>query len=373
MSASPRISYPPDPNPKKPQLAMPAGAWDTHFHVCGPPHLFPYKDFPNFIPPAAPIEHYLAVAAVLGFERGVVVQHSIHGTDSAVTVDAIRKSDGRICGMILADSDLTAIEVKRLHAAGVRGIRIELTEKLHGAYDETVFDKLVALAASASWVVALHLDPASIERHADKIRRLPTQTILENYAHVDPRDGLDQPALRTLLDLAREPHIWLKTASAYRMLRRGASYDLVTKMARLVHEASPDKVIWGTDWPHGDVFLPGQMANDGDIVDMLLDFVPDATARRKLLVDNPRRLFDSRRWAKGCNATPILRGCLENSTGTNPLHGEDGVSKQTLRGLRHLHISLLTASASCVLRDARLRRAPQHEVRCWWRAQFPSW
>ncbi len=138
---------------------------------------------------------------------------------------------------------------------------------------------MAALAASASWVVALHLDPASILRLAEVIRRMPTQTILENYAHIDLRDGLDQPALRTLLELSDEPQIWLKTASAYRMLRRGASYDQVTKLARLVHEKAADKVIWGTDWPHGDVFQPGQMANDGDIVDMLLDFVPDEAAR----------------------------------------------------------------------------------------------
>ncbi len=113
MATSPRVCYPPDPNPKKPKLRMPAGAWDTHFHVCGPPHLFPFGDFPNFVPPAAPIEHYLAVAAVLGFERGVIVQHSIHGLDVSVTVDAIRKSDGRLRGMIFADPNLTAAESRR--------------------------------------------------------------------------------------------------------------------------------------------------------------------------------------------------------------------------------------------------------------------
>lgn len=291
-AAVPPVCFPPDPNPRKPRLGMPAGAWDTHFHVCGPPHLYAYGPFPNFTPPAAPIEHYLAVAAVLGFERGVVVQHNIHGHDTAVTVDAIRKSDGRLRGIILANPDLTAAKVKELHAAGVRGFRIELTQKLHGSYDEKSFRKVIGLAADASWVVALHLDPPSILRLAEVIRRLPTQTILENYAHVDPRDGLDQPALKTLLDLAQEPQIWLKTASLYRWLRRGVPYETIVEQARLVQAKAPDKVIWGTDWPHGDVFQPGQMANDGDIVDMLLDFVPDEDERHKLLVDNPKRLFD---------------------------------------------------------------------------------
>lgn len=271
---------------------MPAGAWDTHFHVCGPPHLFPYTQIINFIPPAAPIEHYLAVAKVLGFERGVLMQHSVHGRDTAVTVDALQKADGRLRGMILADPDLTRTEVARLHAAGVRGFRVELTSKLQGTYDERSFSAVVGLAAEANWVVGLHLDPASMLRHADAIGRLPVPTILENFAHVNPADGLDQPALRTFVDLAKEPHIWLKTASLYRWLRRGVPYDAAVQQARFVLEAAPDKVIWGTDWPHGDVYQPGQIANDGDIVDMLLDFAPDEGARRKLLVDNPKRLFD---------------------------------------------------------------------------------
>jgi predicted TIM-barrel fold metal-dependent hydrolase len=292
MTSSPPVCFPPDPNPKTPRLKLPPGSWDTHFHVCGPPHLFPYGDFPNFTPPAAPIEHYLAVAKVLGFERGIVLQHNIHGCDTAVTVDAIRKSEGRIRGIILADPNLKPADIKTLHAAGVRGFRIELTQKLHGSYNEQDFQKVIKLAADASWVVALHLDPQSIIRLAEVIRRLPTQTILENYAHVDPADGLDQPALRTFVELAAEPHIWLKTASLYRWLRRGTPYPDTVKLARFVHEKAPDKVIWGTDWPHGDVFQPGRMANDGDIVDMLLDFVPDENIRHKLLVDNPKRLFD---------------------------------------------------------------------------------
>lgn len=229
---------------------------------------------------------------MLGFERGVLTQHSVHGLDTAVTVDALRKAEGRLVGMILADPDLTAADVKTLHAPGVRGLRVELTRKLHGSYDEHAFAKAIRLAADADWVVALHLDPPSILKLAEAIRKLPTRTILENYAHVDQRGGLDQPALQTFVALAKEPQIWLKTASLYRWLRRGVPYEPIVAQARYVHTAAPDKVIWGTDWPHGDVFEPGQMANDGDIVDALLDFVPDEVARRKLLADNPKRLFD---------------------------------------------------------------------------------
>ena len=127
------VSFPPDPNPKKPRLRMPPGAWDTHFHIVGPPHVFPYTEKRWHTPPAAPVEHYLAVAKVLGFERGCVVQPSAHGSDPAVTLDAIKKSEGRLCGMIRADPGLEDSDIRKLHAAGVRGVRIELRAERRGA------------------------------------------------------------------------------------------------------------------------------------------------------------------------------------------------------------------------------------------------
>jgi 2-pyrone-4,6-dicarboxylate lactonase len=288
----PEVDYPPDPNPRKPRLKLPPGAWDTHFHIVGPPQRFPYVASLNYYSPAAPIEHYLALAEFLGFERGVVVQPRIHGTDPSVTLDAIAKSDGRLKGVIRADPNLDAAVIRRLHAAGVRGVRIELGRKLGGSYDKKTFDHVVSLAAGASWVVALHLDPGRIVELAEVIRRVPAPTILENYAKLDAKLGMDQPAFRTLLDLAQEPHIWLKTSSAYRMMWRGASWEQIRPIAKAVHAAAPDRTIWGTDWPHPDCFQLGIMPNDGDLVDTLLDYVPDETARRKLLVDNPKRLFD---------------------------------------------------------------------------------
>jgi 2-pyrone-4,6-dicarboxylate lactonase len=288
----PEVDFPPDPNPRKPKLKVPPGAWDAHFHVIGPPQHFPYVAGLNYFSPAAPVEHYLAVARILGFERGVVVQPRIHGDDPSVTLDAITKSDGRFRGMIRADPNLDGADIRKLHAAGVRGIRIILNRKLGGAYDEKGFNRVVSLAADARWVVALQLDPANLIGLAEIIGRMPTPTILDNYIKIDARLGPDQPAMRTLLDLAREPHIWLKTASAYRMVWRGATWDQVRPIARAVHAASPDRTIWGTDWPHPDCFEPGLMPNDGDLVDTLLDYAPDESVRRKLLVDNPKRLFD---------------------------------------------------------------------------------
>ena len=287
------VCYPPDPNTRKPRLKLPAGAWDTHFHAVGPPHLFPYDEkYQPFYSPAAPIEHYFAVATILGFERGVVVHPSFHGLDNAVTLDAIRKSDGRLRGIVIADMDFEEIDIRKLHEQGIRGVRFEFRNL--GVFDEKRFNRLVALLAKTSWVAAMHVDPVSLVRLADVMAKMPVPTVIENYASIDARLGLDQPALRTMLDLAGEPHVWLKAASAYRMTAlRGATYDQVLSIARAVHARSPDRTIWGTDWPNPGFFEPGRLPNAADIVDSLLEFVPDEGVRRKLLVDNPKRLFDS--------------------------------------------------------------------------------
>lgn len=299
-----KVYFPPDPNPRTPKLKVPPGAWDTHFHVLGPPNQFPYAETRFRIAPAAPVEHYLAVAKVLGFERGVTVTSSTHGTVNDVTLNAIRVSEGRLRGMIRADNTLEDADLKRLHAQGIRGIRIELREarsvgdagfdpRQQGSHFEgQELERVVAQAGRMKWPVALHIGPDVLIRSADLIRRLPAQIIIENYAAMDARLGPDQPALRTLVDLAQEPHVWLKAASAYRMMLKGATYEQVLPIGRAVHAASPDRTIWGTDWPHPGVFEPGMMPNDGDLVDTLLDFAPDETVRRKCLVDNPKRLFD---------------------------------------------------------------------------------
>ena len=293
MNPKDRVFFPPDPNPRKPKFEIPPGAWDCHFHAYGPPHLYPYSESRHHTPCAAPIEHYFGIAEVLGFERGVIVQSEIMGDKNIqVTLDAIAKSDGRLRGMVRSYPEYELSDIKKLHAAGIRGMRVNMVKSLGGKFDQKYFEKIVALADSKSWVVALHLDPDSMLQTADIIAKMSLPTIIENYIKLDARKGLDQPALRAMIDLAKEPHVWLKTASAYKMIWRGATYEQVIPIGRAVAEAAPDRLIWGSDWPHSGATRPGVMPNDADLVDWLMDFVPDEEARRKMLVDNPKRLFD---------------------------------------------------------------------------------
>ena len=171
---------------------------------------------------------YLKVAKVLGFERGVLVQPSFHRGNMAIMEDALAKSEGRLRGMVVAEETFLDTDVKALHRAGIRGVRIEL--RAPGTFDTAIVERQVAHAAKAGWVVALHLYPGTIISLADFIRRMPGPTVIENYAQIEAFKGLDQEPLRALLDLAREPQIWLKTASAYRMLRRGSTYEQVVAL-----------------------------------------------------------------------------------------------------------------------------------------------
>lgn len=288
-----RVFFPPDPNPRRPKFTVPAGAWDCHFHAYGPPHIYPYSEDRHHTPCAAPIEHYFGIAETLGFERGVIVQSKIMGDENInVTLDAIAKADGRLRGMLRSYPEYTPADIKRLHAAGIRGMRFNMVKSLGGRYDSKYFERVVALAEVKNWVLALHLDPDSILQVADVIAEMTLPAIIENHIKLDARLGLDQPALRMLIDLAKLPHVWIKTASAYKMIWRGATYEQVVPVARAVAAAAPERTIWGSDWPHSGATRPGVMPNDADLVDWLLDFVPDEELRRKMLVDNPKRLFN---------------------------------------------------------------------------------
>jgi predicted TIM-barrel fold metal-dependent hydrolase len=286
------VNYPPDPNPRKPKLKLPPGSWDCHFHAHGPAQIWPYSEGRNYTPPAAPIEHWFNLAEILGIERGTIVQTAVQGKDTGSLFDAVEKSEGRLKAIIRADPDLDKAAVKKYHAAGVRGIRLNLVGRLHGGYDATFFERSVAHAVDAGWVVTMHIDTDHLVKLADVIRKIPGNAVLDNFVMIDARPGKEEPTFSVLMDLLKEPNVWIKCAAAYRMLKKGATHEQMVAMSKKIHAASPDRSLWGSNWPHSDYFKPGQMPNDGDLVDYLSEFVPDPVNLRKLMADNPKRLFD---------------------------------------------------------------------------------
>ncbi len=285
------VNYPPDPNPRPPKFAPPAGACDTHFHIYGPPHIYPYVENRRSTPPAAPIEHYLAMADVLGMERGVLVQPNVHGFETDVVLDAIAKAPDRLRGVINANPDLTAEEIKALHAGGVRGIRFNITHAHGRAFGAEAFAAQIDKIAHLPWSVDLHCDLDSVVRNAELLDRAPLPVVLDHFARCDGAKGTEDADFRTMADLAAAGNVWIKVGGADRLMSRGAVYADIVAMARALIERAPSRIIWGTDWPHSEVWQPGRMPNDGDLLDMVADFAPDEAARRRILADNPAELY----------------------------------------------------------------------------------
>ncbi len=294
MTDKNRVILPPDPNPNALKFKLPALTCDTHFHIYGPPHRFPFVDERKYTPPAAPIEHYWALMKHLGIERGVLVHPAVHGADNFVTLDALRRSEGRLRGMVRASAALEDFDLKQLHEAGVRGVRFALVEEANGTFDKAEFDLIVNRVAKFGWPVCLHVDGDRIAPIADHLRRAPVNIIFDHFARVDARKGVAGEEFRVLLDLMGEKNIWCKISGIDRLMQRGAHYEDAAPLARALVARAPDRITWGLDWPHSNVFKLGRMANDGDLVNALLDLVPDESARHKVLVDNPARLFDFR-------------------------------------------------------------------------------
>jgi 2-pyrone-4,6-dicarboxylate lactonase len=292
-----RYCMPPDPNTRKPSFTPPPNSCDTHFHIFGPPEQFPFASSRQYTPPAAPLEHYLHVTAVIGITRGVVVQPSVHGLDNTVTLDAIKRSLGRFLGVARIDDKTTKDELQRLKEGGIRGVRFNLLNRPQGNVRLDVFDHAVERAAELGWSVDLHIDPKNLLEQEKRMRALPTAVVIDHMARVNPAEGLHQPAFQLLLDLLKDQKFWVKVTGADKLCRSevhsyfGLPFVDVVPFARALIAAAPHRIIWGTDWPHSNNFAPGKTPNDGDLVDLLAHFAPDEAIRRKILVDNPAALY----------------------------------------------------------------------------------
>ncbi len=288
-----RVCMPPDPNPRKPRITPPPNSCDTHFHVFGPPEIFPFASTRQYTPPAAPIEHYLSMLAVIGIDRGVVVQPSVHGYDNTATLDAIAKTGGRLRGVARVNDTTTPGELKRLHEGGIRGVRFNLLDRPAGNIKLEVFDRVVERLVGLGWSVDLHIDPRNLLLLEERIRALPVPVVIDHLGRINPVDGLDQPAFRLLLDFMKDERFWVKLSAVDKISRsdKGLLYTDLVPFAHALIDAAPERVIWGTDWPHSNLFVPGKTPNDGDLLDLLYEFAPDEKVRRKILVDNPSRLY----------------------------------------------------------------------------------
>ena len=283
----------PDPTPVKPKYAPPPGACDAHCHIFGPSAKFPYAPERRYTPPDSPREKLRALHDYLGFSRAVLVQASCHGADNRAMLDAIAwsrkfESGGAWRGVAMVGDNATERELEDLHAGGVRGARFNFVRHLGGAPDPRVFERTLAMMAPLGWHAVLHFDAEDIESHASVFRRMRVPYIIDHMGRVQAAGGLDQKPFRTLLGLMENELAWVKVSGPERVSASGKPFHDAIPFAAALIDAAPNRVLWGSDFPHPNVKA---MPNDGELVDLLAKTVPDESLRKRILVDNPTRLY----------------------------------------------------------------------------------
>jgi predicted TIM-barrel fold metal-dependent hydrolase len=285
-----RSCQPPDPAPRQPDYRLPAGACDAHCHVFGPAARFPYAPERRYTPPDAPREHLAQLHATLGIERAVIVQASCHGTDNSAMLDAIAHSNGRYRGVCNARGAFSDAEFERLHEGGIRGVRFNFVKHLGGTPDLDRLRDIVARVAPLGWHTEWHFDAADVLQFEGLFEQMPLPIVLDHMGRVPVADGLEQGPFRTLKQLfARNERLWIKISGAERISRSGPPFHDAVPFAQALVDIAPERLVWGTDWPHPNI--SGTMPNDGDLVDLLPLIMDDEAVRRQVLVDNPARLF----------------------------------------------------------------------------------
>ncbi len=281
---------PPDPNPLKPALLLPPGACDAHCHVFGPARKFPYSADRSYTPPDAPVENLRKLHALLGIERAVIVHASCHGTEMAVTLDAIASSGGSYRGVACVEDSVTDMELQRLHAGGIRGIRFNFVKHLGGVPDLEVFHRLVARIKPMGWHVVLHFDAEDILTQQELLRRIDVPFIIDHMGRVKAAEGLEQRPFQLLLELFRNnPLAWVKVCGSERVSVGKRPFHDAAPFARALIVVDSARILWGTDWPHPNITK--DMPDDGELVDLFAEICPDAAERRRILVDNPSRMY----------------------------------------------------------------------------------
>ena len=284
--------------PSKPQFKLPAGAVDSHCHVFGPGAEFPYAPERKYTPCDASKQQLYALRDHLGFSRNIVVGATCHGTDNSATVDALLHSNGKARGVASVKREVTDEELQVMHDAGIRGVRFNFVKRL---VDFTPKDALMEIAgriAKLGWHVVIYFEAVDLPELWDFFTGLPTIVVVDHMGTPDVKLPVDGPQFQLFLKFMREhPNVWSKVTCPERLSVSGAAalngeqnaYQDVVPFAKAIVEEFPDRVLWGTDWPHPN--LKKHMPDDGLLVDFIPHIATTPEQQQKLLVDNPMRLY----------------------------------------------------------------------------------
>ncbi len=282
------------PNPTRPSYAPPPGAVDAHCHVFGPAGVFPYAPERKYTPCDAPKEKLFALRDFLGFSRNVIVQATCHGADNRALVDALKASNGLARGVATVRAAVSDAELKALDEAGVRGGRFNLVNRLVDATPRETYVSIAERIAKLGWHIVVYCEAHERADLIPFLTALPTTIVVDHMGRPDLAKGVDHPDFRRFVDLmAANPRVWSKVTCPERLSISGPpAYNDFVPFAGALVRAFPDRVLWGTDWPHPN--MTTHMPDDGDLVNLIPRIAPTPGEQQALLVDNPMRLYWSR-------------------------------------------------------------------------------
>ena len=285
-------------NPSRPAFKPPAGAVDAHCHVFGPGAQFPYAPERKYTPCDASREQLFALRDRLGFARNVVVQATCHGDDNRAMVDALQHSAGMARGVATVRRSVTDEALQQMHRAGVRGVRFNFVKRLVDFTPRDELNEIAGRIAKLGWHVVIYFEAVDLPELWDFFTALPTTVVVDHMGRPDVGQAVDGPEFALFVKFMHQhPNVWSKVSCPERLSLGGpkalngerSAYRDVVPFARHIVETFPDRVLWGTDWPHPN--LKDHMPDDGLLVDFIPHIARTEELQRKLLVDNPMRLY----------------------------------------------------------------------------------
>ncbi len=278
------------PHPTRPGFVAPAGAVDAHCHVFGPGDVFPYAPQRKYTPGDAPKEALFELRDMLGFARNVIVQASCHGSDNRAMVDALLAAGDKARGIAVVEHDVSDAELAAMDAAGVRGVRFNFLKRLVDATPREHYTEIAGKIVPLGWHIVIYFEAPELEELTPFITGLPATVVIDHMGRPDVDLGVEHPQWKRFIALMdAHPNLWVKVSGPERLSKIGPPYDDVVPFGRALVERYPDRVLWGTDWPHPN--MTTHMPDDGKLVDFIPRIATTPARQEQLLVRNPMRLY----------------------------------------------------------------------------------
>ncbi len=277
------------PNPKKPDITLPAGSCDSHCHVFGPGKIYPYSALSSYIPVDAPKEILFQRHQFLGIDRAVIVQASCHGTDNRAMLDTLKSAGDSYRGIAMVSPDITEKELAEMHELGVRGVRFNFLKRLKSRPPAEAIDVIVKKISKLPWHIVVYFEPSDLPEIRQFLQNSPIPVVIDHMGRVPAEKGVLSAEFEDLASLMKDERFYVKVSCPERLSKTGSPYSDTDDVAKELINMAPKRVLWGTDWPHPN--MKTEAPDDGALVDRITVICPQEKNQRLLLIDNPQSLY----------------------------------------------------------------------------------